>query len=51
MDSWTWKRKSLSLAEPATAPAATINLNGEAKYLRPSGIGLGLDRGLCSTKL
>ena len=26
-------------------PAATINLNGEARYLRPSGLGLGLDRG------
>ena len=33
------------LGRAGHCPAAMINLDGDARYLRPSGIGLGLDRG------
>ena len=39
------EKEEFIIGRAGHCPAATINLNGEAKYLRPSGIGLGLDRG------
>ena len=39
------EREELVLARAGHCPAATINLNGEARFLRSKGIGLGLDRG------
>jgi serine phosphatase RsbU (regulator of sigma subunit) len=38
-------KEELLLARAGHCPAATINLNGEARYLRSQGMGLGLDRG------
>jgi serine phosphatase RsbU (regulator of sigma subunit) len=35
----------LTLARAGHCPAATINLNGEARFLRTQGLGLGLDSG------
>ncbi len=37
--------ESLTLARAGHCPAITINLHGEARYLRSQGLGLGLDRG------
>jgi serine phosphatase RsbU (regulator of sigma subunit) len=39
------QREEVLLARAGHCPAATINLNGEARYLRSQGLGLGLDRG------
>ena len=39
------KKEEFILGRAGHCPAAMINLNGEARYLRPSGIGLGLDHG------
>lgn len=40
-----WRTEELILARAGHCPAATINLTGEARYLRTRGLGLGLDRG------
>lgn len=40
-----WRTEELVLARAGHCPAATINLTGEARYLRTRGLGLGLDRG------
>lgn len=37
--------ESLTLARAGHCPAATINLNGEARFMRTKGLGLGLDTG------
>lgn len=39
------RREELVLARAGHCPAAAINLHGDARYLRPQGLGLGLDRG------
>ena len=39
------RREELVLARAGHCPVAAINLHGEARFLRPQGIGLGLDRG------
>jgi len=39
------QREEFVFARAGHNPLATINLHGEAKYIRPDGIGLGLDRG------
>ena len=39
------QNEELVLARAGHCPAATINLNGEARYVRTQGLGLGLDRG------
>ncbi len=39
------RREELVLARAGHCPAAAINLHGEARFVRPRGMGLGLDRG------
>ena len=39
------EREEIVMARAGHCPAATINLEGEAHYLRSQGLGLGLDRG------
>ncbi len=39
------EQEELVLARAGHCPAATINLHGEARFLRSQGLGLGLDRG------
>ena len=39
------EKEEFTLSRAGHCPVAMINLNGEARYLRPNGLGLGLDRG------
>ncbi len=46
------EREEFVIARAGHNPMAAINLHGEARYIRPAGIGLGLDRsGLFETSL
>lgn len=39
------QKEEFTLARAGHCPMATINLHGEARFVRPAGLGLGLDRG------
>ncbi len=43
-------KEEFTMARAGHCPVAKINLNGDAEYLRPSGLGLGLDRGVLFEK-
>lgn len=45
------QREEFVLARAGHCPAAVIGLNGEARYLRSGGLGLGLDRGTLFRKV